>query len=529
MRRFLKLGINIILGRVGGSREQRTCGYSVACMAGGRLKFSCLESGVIVCGRRLIREKLRCTIVSRISSILVSRTEAPLVVSKRDKGSATLCRTYSILTGRLRHNRTDNRFSGVGTVVKRRVRRDNSFVISRGRGAIGLARSNIGGMRGFFRVRGLTSPRGLRVRRGVVLTLETRGLVFHSRSCIMAPSNRIVVISRFAKHVVPKHHCSSNLRRTVRTGRRIGMEERDGALTAVAFRGLFGGCSGGDNVANATVARRGRFHSVCKVSIIRVPAGGPMREISLRSTICGAGGRGCRTIMRTIGRTRTAKRPILMNAVAVRMSRLLDGVLGGRKVGRGMLGTGCRRRRTTVMTSTKLRKTMAVTAGVTNHNASVGLSSSTHTTNNLGVVNARERRSHHVSGRLHKHSKHRKSPKRSEFCVSLRSSLVQLFNSRELVKVFGALNMRSNRRVRRGVLSDTVRGTRGGVRDGGFNVHGGLLRCSRMVGRRERVVCRREHHILSKRDVHSAVCDVVARCIRGVASHFTSARTSPRR
>lgn len=514
-----------MLNNVSGSRHERTCNYSVACVAGGRLKFSCLHSGVIVCGRRLIRENLRCTVVSRISSILVSRTHAPLVVSKRDNGSAELCRTYSVLTARVGHNRSIPRCSGVSTVVNVIRSRANSFVMGRGSGIMGLARSNIGGMRRFFRVRGLTSPRGLRVRRGVVLTLHTRGLVFGSRSCIMG-SSRMLVMSRFAKHVVPNHHCSSKLRRTVRTGRRMGIGERDGALTAVAFRGFFGGFSGGTNVANATLARRGRFHSVCNVSIIRVPAGGPMTHVSLRSTMCTAGGRGFGTIISTIGRTRRGKRPILMNAVAVRASRLLDNVLGERKVPRAMLGTGFRRGRTRVITLTKRRNTIAVTAGVTNHNASVGLSSRTGTTKNLGVVNARHRRSEHVSGRLHKHTKHRKSPNRSRFFVSLRSSLVELFNSRHLVNIFGTLKMPRNRRVRRGVLASTVRGTRRGVRTGGFNVHGGLLRCSRISGSRERVVCDRHVGILGNSGVHSTVLGVIRRRIRGSISEYVSRRVS---
>lgn len=62
---------------------------------------------------------------------------------------------------------------------------------------------------------------------------------------------------------------------------------------------------------------------------------------------------------------------MLINAISVRGSRLLSGTLGGTGVGRGMLGTGFRRGRTSVITGTNAADTMAVTAGVTNHNASV--------------------------------------------------------------------------------------------------------------------------------------------------------------
>lgn len=518
----------------------------------------------MICGRGGIRHPRTFTVISRISSVLVSRTEAPLVVSNGNSGSASLCTGTSTFTGalgirhftRLSTGRSVRRCCGRGSV---------SCIISRGRGATALARDNIGGTRRFFNVRGLASPSGLAVRRRMGRTVGTGNIVGLSISCIIG-SNRIVVISRFANHLVCNHHFGRNLRRTVRTGRNMGIRDRDGALTAVAFRGCFHLCGGLSNVANATRARSRRFRRVCGLSIIRVPAGGPILEGSLPSSICGARGNGFRTIVSTVIRTRRGKRPILINAVSVRGSRLLSGVLGGENVGRGILGTGRRRGRTRVITRTNGLNTMAVTAGVTNHNASVVLNNGTRCvtgttvhgrnfarrlvrrtanctrassrrvvgtegaferlgsgcgrrvgnrtrgmerTKNLCVVNARERRSHHVSGRLHNHTNHRNSPNIDHFFLSARSSLVHLFNNSEVGVVVRHVGITRSVPVRGGVLADVVRNSRRGIRLHGFNVHGSILRCSSIVGGRHRVVCNRHSRILGNRSLRRAVLGVI--------------------
>lgn len=203
------------------------------------------------------------------------------------------------------------------------------------------------------------------------------------------------------------------------------------------------------------------------------------------------------------------KHPILMNAASIRVSRVLDGVLTVHGVRRGILGTGLRRERTSVITRTNRGDVIAVTAGVTNHNASVGLDPRIGTTNNLTVVNARHRRDHHISHRLHNHTNHRKSPNSSIFFMSLRSSLVHLFSSSHVTDMVSGLNFGRNRVVRRGVVSGSVRHTRGGIRRGGFNVHGHLLRCSSIVGGRHITICAGHHRTLVNRHVNVSVIGVV--------------------
>lgn len=247
--------------------------------------------------------------------------------------------------------------------------------------------------------------------------------------------------------------------------------------------------------------------------MIRVPAGHPVLHGSLSSHMCGATHRGCHTIVSRVRRAHGTNHPMLINAASMRVSRLLDGVLGVHGVPRGMLGTGLRRRRTRVMTRTNHSmgngNTMAVTAGVTNHNASVGLAPRIGTTNNLTVVNARHRRDHHISHRLHNHTKHRNSPNSSIFCMSLRSGLVHLFTSRHVTGMVSHLNFRSNRHVRDPVVDGDVRHTRHGIRRGGFNVHGRLLRCSSIVGHRHAIVCRGHHRTLVNRHVNVSVTGMV--------------------
>ncbi len=506
---------------------------------------------------------------------MISRTEAPLVVSNRDSGSASLCRSTGHFTHSLGVFGIHRVSSGTDSL---RAGCSNSCIISRGTGATALAPSNIGGTRRFFRVRGLGSDRGVTVTRRVGRTVHTRNVVGHSISCIMG-SNRIVVISRFANHLVCNEHCGRKLRRTVRTGRNIRITGRSGALTAVAFRGFFHLCGGLSNVANATLARRTRFRRVCHLSIVRVPAGGPVTHVSRGSIICGARGTGFLTIVSGVIRYRTGKRPILINAVAVRGSRLLSTLLGGHNVGRGILGTGRRRGRTRVVTRTKGLNTIAVTAGVTNHNASVVLNNGTRCltgttlhrsnldrrvvvrtakftraasprvltteggcarccggfgtrvtprtrtiqgTNNLSVVNARHRSSHHVSGRLHKHTNHRNSGNRARFFISLRSSLVHLFNKREVSSVVSAVEIRRSVPLRDNVLSGAVRNTRGGGRNVGFTVHGGALRCSSIVGGRHRLVCSRHGGILGNRSLGNAIAGVVFSAVSTCYSLFLS-------
>lgn len=389
-------------------------------------------------------------------------------------------------------------------------------------------------------------------------------------SCIIG-SNRILVISRFANHVVLNEECGSNLRRTVRTGRNIGIRRRDGALTAVAFRGCFHLCGGLSNVANATSARSRRFDRVCGLSIIRVPAGGPLVHGSLPSIVFRARETGCGRVVRRVGRARRDGRPVLINAVDVRGDRVLSGVLGGRNVGRGILGTGGRRHRTRVVTRTNGLNTMAVTAGVTKHKASVVLNNGTrfltatrvgglrcprrlvtrtgnftrarsrrvlrtetgfrrlrggcgrrvgsrtsgiHRTNNLFVLNARHRSSHHVSGRLHNHTKERNSPNGSRFFLSARSSLVHLFNNSEVGTILTELGISRSVPVRDGVVSGAIRSSRGGIRNEGFTVEGRALRCSSIVGHRHRLVCGRHSVILSKVSLSSGVVSVLSADVR---------------
>lgn len=243
--------------------------------------------------------------------------------------------------------------------------------------------------------------------------------------------------------------------------------------------------------------------------MMMVPAGHPVTHGSVGSHICGAGHRGCGTIVRRVRRLIGTNHPMLMNAASMRVSRVLDGVLAVHGVRRGMLGTGLRRQRTSVITGTNLRNAIAVTAGVTNHNASVGLDPRIGTTNNLTVVNARHRRSHHMSHRLHNHTKHRNSPNSSMFFISLRSSLVHLFSSSHVTNIVSELKFRRKRVVRRGVVSGSVRHTRGGIRRGGFNVHGHLLRCSSMVGGRHAIICAGHHRTLVNRHVNVSVMGVV--------------------
>lgn len=165
------------------------------------------------------------------------------------------------------------------------------FMVSRGRGDMSLASGNVSlvakgttspalfilpsvasrlstlrGRASLARRRGLTGGSrlvagctvGSRHMRAVGRLLGTCTVFRGSSRCIMV-SKRIGVISRRAKHVVRNHHCSSNLRRTVRTGRNIGIRTTARAFTAVALRGCFHVCRGLSNVANATRARTKRL------------------------------------------------------------------------------------------------------------------------------------------------------------------------------------------------------------------------------------------------------------------------------
>ncbi len=234
-----------------------------------------------------------------------------------------------------------------------------------------------------------------------------------------------------------------------------------------------------------------------------------MTHVSVGSHICGARHRGCGTIVLRVRDLIGTNHPMLIKAASIRVSRVLDGVLRVHGVPRGMLGTGLRRRRTSVITGTNRDDAIAVTAGVTNHNASVGLDSRIGGTKNLTVVNARHRRDHHISHRLHNHTNHRNSPNSSIFFISLRSGLVHLFTGRHVTGIVSHLNFRSNRVVRRGVVDGTVRHTRGGIRRGRFNIHGHLLRCSSIVGGRHAIICRGHHRTLVNRHVNVSVTGVV--------------------
>lgn len=334
--------------RPGSSTHHTTCGTSVAFNAGGRFNFSCLHSGVTVDPGSLMRHGRGCTVISRISSILVSSTHAPLVVSnpvphnrrrlfrrfhpgirmimgtRGSLYSGVLVRTGGGVTddsrGRIRRNSVrlchsfgkcphggtlvgflDRRNMGTRVLGARRcfvsrgvhrVRRTASrlcFIVSRGGGDVRLASGNVSLLANgasspaFFmlpsvasrlsrlrRVRGRRRGRtggsrlltgcsiGDRHMRAVGRLLGTCALFRGSSRCIIV-SGGIVVISRRANHVVSKHHCSSNLRRTVRTGRHIGIRTTARAFTAVALRGCFHVCRGLSNVANATRARTNRF------------------------------------------------------------------------------------------------------------------------------------------------------------------------------------------------------------------------------------------------------------------------------
>ncbi len=151
------------------------------------------------------------------------------------------------------------------------------------------------------------------------------------------------------------------------------VRHRARALTAVAVRGCFHLCRGLTNVANATRARTNRFGRVCGLSIVPVPAGHPVHHISCGSLVCGARHRGFTTVVGRITSYRGHNRPILLNAIGISASRVLSHVLHVTHVPRGILGTGGRTHRTRVIARTNRPKTIAVTAGVTNHNASVGL------------------------------------------------------------------------------------------------------------------------------------------------------------
>lgn len=201
--RFLNLAINVGLPNVPTPTGHRTCTTSVACNAGGRCNFSCLHSGVTFDPRRHMRHGLRCTLISRISSVLVSRTHAPLVVSNPTRSDSRVCGHIGGVVPRLVHRRGRS---------SRAFRNRNRFSISRGSHRIGLARHNLILVRRLLigrnvvsRKRSLCSPTGVVLVRRMATTLHTRTLFAHSISCVIG-SNRIVVISRRANHAVRNHH-----------------------------------------------------------------------------------------------------------------------------------------------------------------------------------------------------------------------------------------------------------------------------------------------------------------------------------
>ena len=514
--RFLGLKVGVVLNDMSPQERRQAYNCDITYATNNELGFDYLRDNMIIHKNQAVQRGLNYAIIDEIDSILIDEARTPLIISGSGEKSTEFYVLANNFVMGLTKGKVLNEDEALNPITKTDIIEEGDFVVDEKGKTVTLTQEGIKKAEEFFRVENLSDPNNLEIMHYINNALKANYNMFLDKDYVVK-DNQIIIVDEFTGRLMPGRRYSDGLHQAIEAKERVKVKSESKTLATITFQNFFNKYQKKAGMTGTALTEENEFKEIYGLDVVEINPNKPVKRIDHQDAVYKTEAGKFKAVVDAIIESHTKGQPVLVGTITIDKSEKLSEMLKEKGIKHNVLNAKYHEKEAEIIADAGLKNAVTIATNMAGRGTDIKLGEGVKELGGLKIIGTERHEARRIDNQLRGRSGRQGDPGESKFYISLEDSLMRLFGSEKMMKIFDTMKIDEGEEITHKFLSRAIEFAQKKIEGNNFEIRRRLFEYDQVMNEQREIVYTQRNKILDgedlKENVISMIKEIIERCV----------------
>ena len=502
--RFLGLSVGVVLNDMSAQERRQAYNCDITYATNNELGFDYLRDNMIIHKNQAVQRGLNYAIIDEIDSILIDEARTPLIISGSGEKSTEFYVLANNFVMGLTKGKVLNEDEALNPITKTDIVEEGDFVVDEKGKTVTLTQEGIKKAEEFFRVENLSDPNNLEIMHYINNALKANYNMFLDKDYVVK-DNQIIIVDEFTGRLMPGRRYSDGLHQAIEAKEKVKVKSESKTLATITFQNFFNKYQKKAGMTGTALTEENEFKEIYGLDVVEINPNKPVKRIDHQDAVYKTEAGKFKAVVNAIIESHTKGQPVLVGTITIDKSEKLSEMLKEKGIKHNVLNAKYHEKEAEIIADAGLKNAVTIATNMAGRGTDIKLGEGVKELGGLKIIGTERHEARRIDNQLRGRSGRQGDPGESKFYISLEDSLMRLFGSEKLIKMFEAMKIDEGEEITHKFLSRAIEFAQKKIEGNNFEIRRRLFEYDQVMNEQREIVYTQRNKILDGEDLKENV------------------------
>ena len=514
--RFLGLNVGVVLNDMSPQERRQAYNCDITYATNNELGFDYLRDNMIIHKNQAVQRGLNYAIIDEIDSILIDEARTPLIISGSGEKSTEFYVLANNFVMGLTKGKVLNEDEALNPITKTDIIEEGDFVVDEKGKTVTLTQEGIKKAEEFFRVENLSDPNNLEIMHYINNALKANYNMFLDKDYVVK-DNQIIIVDEFTGRLMPGRRYSDGLHQAIEAKERVKVKSESKTLATITFQNFFNKYQKKAGMTGTALTEENEFKEIYGLDVVEINPNKPVKRIDHQDAVYKTEAGKFKAVVDAIIEAHKKGQPVLVGTITIDKSEKLSEMLKEKGIKHNVLNAKYHEKEAEIIADAGLKNAVTIATNMAGRGTDIKLGEGVKELGGLKIIGTERHEARRIDNQLRGRSGRQGDPGESKFYISLEDSLMRLFGSEKMMKIFDTMKIDEGEEITHKFLSRAIEFAQKKIEGNNFEIRRRLFEYDQVMNEQREIVYTQRNKILDgedlKENVISMIKEIIERCV----------------
>lgn len=514
--RFLGLNVGVVLNDMSPQERRQAYNCDITYATNNELGFDYLRDNMIIHKNQAVQRGLNYAIIDEIDSILIDEARTPLIISGSGEKSTEFYVLANNFVMGLTKGKVLNEDEALNPITKTDIIEEGDFVVDEKGKTVTLTQEGIKKAEEFFRVENLSDPNNLEIMHYINNALKANYNMFLDKDYVVK-DNQIIIVDEFTGRLMPGRRYSDGLHQAIEAKERVKVKSESKTLATITFQNFFNKYQKKAGMTGTALTEENEFKEIYGLDVVEINPNKPVKRIDHQDAVYKTEAGKFKAVVNAIIESHKKGQPVLVGTITIDKSEKLSEMLKEKGIKHNVLNAKYHEKEAEIIADAGLKNAVTIATNMAGRGTDIKLGEGVKELGGLKIIGTERHEARRIDNQLRGRSGRQGDPGESKFYISLEDSLMRLFGSEKMMKIFDTMKIDEGEEITHKFLSRAIEFAQKKIEGNNFEIRRRLFEYDQVMNEQREIVYTQRNKILDgedlKENVISMIKEIIERCV----------------
>ena len=514
--RFLGLSVGVVLNDMSPQERRQAYNCDITYATNNELGFDYLRDNMIIHKNQAVQRGLNYAIIDEIDSILIDEARTPLIISGSGEKSTEFYILANDFVMGLTKGKVLNEDEALNPITKTDIIEEGDFVVDEKGKTVTLTQEGIKKAEEFFRIENLSDPNNLEIMHYINNALKANYNMFLDKDYVVK-DNQIIIVDEFTGRLMPGRRYSDGLHQAIEAKERVKVKSESKTLATITFQNFFNKYQKKAGMTGTALTEENEFKEIYGLDVVEISPNKPVKRIDHQDAVYKTEAGKFKAVIDAIIESHKKGQPVLVGTITIDKSEKLSEMLKEKGIRHNVLNAKYHEKEAEIIADAGLKNAVTIATNMAGRGTDIKLGEGVKELGGLKIIGTERHEARRIDNQLRGRSGRQGDPGESKFYISLEDSLMRLFGSEKMMKIFDTMKIDEGEEITHKFLSRAIEFAQKKIEGNNFEIRRRLFEYDQVMNEQREIVYTQRNKILDgedlKENVISMIKEIIERCV----------------